>query len=34
MNFLLSNDDGYQAPGIRELALSLAQMGNVVIVAP
>ena len=34
MNFLLSNDDGYQAPGIRELAKSLAKIGNVVIVAP
>jgi len=34
MNFLLSNDDGYQAPGIRELAKALAQIGNVVIVAP
>src|SRR5210317_2273557 len=34
MNFLLSNDDGYQAPGIRELAKALAKIGNVVIVAP
>jgi 5'-nucleotidase len=31
---LLSNDDGYQAPGINELAHTLSTIGEVVIVAP
>ena len=34
MNFLLSNDDGYQAYGLRILAESLAQKGGVTVVAP
>ena len=34
MKFLLSNDDGYQAPGINELARTLSTIGEVVIVAP
>ena len=34
MKFLLSNDDGYQAPGINELAHTLSTIGQVVIVAP
>jgi 5'-nucleotidase len=34
MKFLLSNDDGYQAPGINELAHTLSIIGEVVIVAP
>ena len=34
MNFLLSNDDGYQAPGIKLLAQTLRSIGKVIIVAP
>lgn len=34
MNILLSNDDGYQAPGIRCLAETLSPLVNVTIVAP
>jgi len=34
MHFLLSNDDGYQAIGIRKLALALEQFGEVTVVAP
>ena len=34
MKFLLSNDDGYLAPGINELAHTLSSIGEVVIVAP
>lgn len=34
MRFLLSNDDGYQAPGIVHLARALAGLGEVVVVAP
>lgn len=34
MKFLLSNDDGYFAPGINELAHILSSVGEVVIVAP
>lgn len=34
MKFLLSNDDGYLAPGINELAHILSSIGEVVIVAP
>jgi 5'-nucleotidase len=34
MKFLLSNDDGYQSPGINELAHILSSIGEVVIVAP
>ena len=34
MKFLLSNDDGYQSPGINELAHTLSTIGEVVIVAP
>jgi 5'-nucleotidase len=34
MRFLVSNDDGYQAPGIRALADVLSRHGEVVVVAP
>jgi 5'-nucleotidase len=34
MRFLVSNDDGYQAPGIRALAEVLQRHGEVVVVAP
>lgn len=34
MRILLSNDDGYQAPGLTALAESLSAVGDVVVVAP
>ncbi|TDR78333.1 5'/3'-nucleotidase SurE [Paludibacterium purpuratum] len=34
MKFLISNDDGYLAPGINALAATLARFGDVVVVAP
>ncbi|WP_092994100.1 5'/3'-nucleotidase SurE [Thiohalomonas denitrificans] len=34
MKILVSNDDGYQAPGLRCLAESLKQLGDVTVVAP
>lgn len=34
MRILVSNDDGYQAPGIRCLARHLAGLGEVTVVAP
>lgn len=34
MFFLLSNDDGYRAPGIVQLAQALTELGEVVVVAP
>jgi len=34
MNILISNDDGYQAPGIQALATALAEIANVHVVAP
>lgn len=34
MHFLLSNDDGYQAPGIAALAAALSELGKVTVVAP
>jgi len=34
MNILLSNDDGYQAPGLACLAESLAEVAKVTVVAP
>ncbi len=34
MNILLSNDDGYQAPGIQTLAHHLRQVAEVTMVAP
>ncbi|MFZ0255226.1 MAG: 5'/3'-nucleotidase SurE [Gammaproteobacteria bacterium] len=34
MQILLSNDDGYRAPGIALLAASLASVGEVIVVAP
>ena len=34
MRILLSNDDGYQAPGIRCLANALQQIADVTVVAP
>ncbi|WP_215781087.1 5'/3'-nucleotidase SurE [Paludibacterium sp. B53371] len=34
MKFLISNDDGYLAPGIHALAETLAHYGEVVVVAP
>ena len=34
MRILLSNDDGYQAPGLRRLATALAPLGEIRVVAP
>ncbi len=34
MKILLSNDDGYQAPGLRILAEQLSAVGDIVVVAP
>lgn len=34
MNILLSNDDGYQAPGLKALAESLATIADIKVVAP
>ncbi len=34
MRILLSNDDGYFAPGLRHLAEMLAQVGEITVVAP
>ena len=34
MHFLLSNDDGYQSPGIELLATALSALGKVTVVAP
>jgi 5'-nucleotidase len=34
MHFLLSNDDGYQAPGLSALAEALKAFGEVTVVAP
>lgn len=34
MNFLISNDDGYDAPGLAALYLALKPLGNVTVVAP
>jgi 5'-nucleotidase len=34
MKILLSNDDGYQAPGLQVLAKSLAVLGDISVVAP
>ena len=34
MNILLSNDDGYQAPGLLKLAEQLSTIGEIVVVAP
>ena len=34
MKILLSNDDGYQAPGLQVMANSLARLGEVTVVAP
>ena len=34
MFFLLSNDDGYQAPGLETLAAALTSLGEVAVVAP
>ena len=34
MHFLVSNDDGYQAPGLGLLAAALSQLGRVTVVAP
>lgn len=34
MRILLTNDDGYEAPGIRALALGLATLGEVTVIAP
>lgn len=34
MRILLSNDDGYFAPGLEELADSLASLGEITVVAP
>ena len=34
MRILVSNDDGYRAPGIQALARSLSTLGEVTVVAP
>ena len=34
MHILISNDDGYQAPGIRALASALGEIARVTVVAP
>ncbi len=34
MRILLSNDDGYFAPGLKHLAEALAQVGEITVVAP
>ena len=34
MNILISNDDGYQSPGIRVLAEALSGMATITVVAP
>jgi 5'-nucleotidase len=34
MRILISNDDGYQSPGLRALARALEQFGETVVVAP
>lgn len=34
MNILLSNDDGFQAPGLQALATALADMATINVVAP
>jgi len=34
MKILLSNDDGYRAPGLRVLAEALARLGDLTVVAP
>lgn len=34
MKILISNDDGYMAPGINVLAESLAEIGDITVVAP
>ena len=34
MHFLVSNDDGHQAPGIHALAEALSELGKVTVVAP
>lgn len=34
MKILVSNDDGYQAPGLAALARELAKIGEVIVVAP
>ncbi len=34
MRILLSNDDGYLAPGLAQLATSLADLGEITVVAP
>ena len=34
MRILLSNDDGYQAPGLRQLAAALAPLAEIRVVAP
>ncbi len=34
MHILISNDDGYQAPGIRALAEALSAIARVTVVAP
>ena len=34
MNFLLTNDDGIDAPGLWAASRALAELGRVLIVAP
>ena len=34
MHFLLTNDDGYQAPGLEALARAISTLGEITVVAP
>ena len=34
MHFLLSNDDGYQATGLLQLAASISSLGDITVIAP
>lgn len=34
MHFLLSNDDGYQSPGLEALAKAISALGRITVVAP
>ena len=34
MRILISNDDGYQAKGIKQLTKSLSEIAEVIVVAP
>ena len=34
MRILISNDDGYQAKGIKQLTKSLSEIAEIIVVAP